>query len=58
MDQSDYCYSVDGGVSKIPCSSSAFFKPVVTVSSRVQYTGGSGKYSDPYIIDLSSYTAS
>jgi hypothetical protein len=57
-DKSNYCFYINKSLTETICSSNATYKPILNISSRVQYTEGTGTKDDPYILDTSNYVTS
>ena len=54
-EESYYCFYVEKSIKQSPCNVNMAFKPLIKVSSRVQYTSGTGTETDPYILDTHNY---
>ena len=57
-EKSNYCFYISKAATQTICSSNATYKPILNISSRVQYTSGTGSKEDPYVLDTSNYTSS
>lgn len=56
-ERSNYCYYVNGAIISTYCSTNLSYKPMLMISSRVQYTEGTGSETDPYILNTTNYVS-
>jgi hypothetical protein len=54
-EKSNECYYVNRSITSGVCSSNTSFKPIITITGRVQYSEGDGSKKTPYVINTKYY---